>query len=113
MDKLHDGAGVSLVNKKKKNNVYKSCSIYPTQVFSPNILDILFMEVEQFFSLCFFVLVCFWMLILIIYIKRLLEEKTIYLYFKAKQEIFEKVKGVAKKRKYKRFESGRWSIRLN
>lgn len=111
MDKLHDG--VSLVNKKKKNNVYKSCSIYPTQVFSPNILDVLFMEVEQFFSLCFFVLVCFWMLILIIYIKRLLEEKTIYLYFKAKQEIFEKVKGVAKKRKYKRFESGRWSIRLN
>lgn len=104
MDKLHDGAGVSLVNKKKKNNVYISCRIYPTQVFSTNILDVLFMEVEQIFSLCFFVLVCFWMLILII--KRLLEEKTIYLYFKAKQEIFEKVKGVSK-RKYKRFESGR------
>lgn len=100
MDKLHDGAGVSLVNKKKKNNVYISCRIYPTQVFSTNILDVLFMEVEQFFSLCFFVLVCFWMLILIIYIKRLLEEKkTIYLYFKAKQEIFEKVKGVSKKKK--------------
>lgn len=54
------------------------------------------------------------MLILIIYIKRLLEEKTIYLYFKAKQDIFEKGKGVSKKENIKDLDlANGWSDWIN